>query len=216
VSTRGSVVGTSPELRRGLDLVDRVVDDHRGLVERNLGIDAIQGADRLPPLGGGNIGEAIDNTAKLLAAARKANVPIAYARVVYADDGSDSSVFCLKSPNLAKLTESAPGSQIVDALSPEPGDYIVRRIQPSAFFGTNLAAWLIGAGIDTVIVTGCTTSGCVRASVVDSMSYNFKTIVATDCVGDRAMAPHRANLFDMEQKYADMMTSEEIIPLLSE
>ena len=149
-------------------------------------VDFVNGFADPKQLGGGNIGEAIDNTAKLLAAARKANVPIAYARVVYADDGSDSSVFCLKSPNLAKLTESAPGSQIVDALSPEPGDYIVRRIQPSAFFGTNLAAWLIGAGIDTVIVTGCTTSGCVRASVVDSMSYNFKTIVATDCVGDRA------------------------------
>jgi maleamate amidohydrolase len=178
-------------------------------------VDFVNGFADPNQFGGGNIAEAIDNTAKLLSAARKAKVPIAYSRVVYADDGSDRSVFCLKAPNLAKLSEDAPGSQIVDALSPEPGDYIVRKIQPSAFFGTNLSAWLIGKGIDTVIVTGCTTSGCVRASVIDSMSYNFKTIVATDCVGDRAMAPHQANLFDMEEKYADLMTHEEIIPLLS-
>jgi maleamate amidohydrolase len=178
-------------------------------------VDFVNGFADPDQFGGGNISEAIDNTAKLLSAARKARAPIAYTRVVYADDGSDTGIFCLKAPNLAKLTEDAPGSQIVDALLPQPGDYIVRKIQPSAFFGTNLSAWLISKGIDTVIVTGCTTSGCVRASVVDSMSYNFKTIVATDCVGDRAMAPHRANLFDMEEKYADLMTHEEIIPLLS-
>ncbi|MCI0787585.1 MAG: isochorismatase family protein, partial [Chloroflexi bacterium] len=64
--------------------------------------------------------------------------------------------------------------------------------------------------------TGCTTSGCVRASVIDSMSYNFRTVVASDCVGDRALGPHEANLFDMEQKYADLMTSSEIIAVLQE
>ena len=163
---------------------------------------------------GGNIGEAIDNTAKLLPAVRKAGVPIAYTRVVYADDGSDVGVFCLKAPKLANLTENAFSSQIVEALLLEPGDLVVRKNQPSAFFGTGLTAWLIGRGIDTVIVAGCTTSGCVRASVVDSMSYNFRTIVASDCAGDRALAPHQANLFDMEQKYADLLTHEEIIALL--
>ncbi|MEM7225879.1 MAG: isochorismatase family protein [Pseudomonadota bacterium] len=178
-------------------------------------VDFVNGFADPNQFGGGNIGEAIDNTAKLLSTARDAGVPIAYTRVVYADDGADSSVFCLKSPNLAKLTEDAPGSQIVDALSPAPCDYIVRKIQPSAFFGTNLSAWLIGKGIDTVIVTGCTTSGCVRATVVDAMSFNFRTIVVTDCIGDRALAPHRANLFDMEQKYADLMTRDEITDMFS-
>ncbi|MDP5218809.1 isochorismatase family protein [Ruegeria sp. 2205SS24-7] len=75
-------------------------------------------------------------------------------------------------------------------------------------------AWLIARSVDTVIVAGCTTSGCVRATLVDSMSYNFKTIVASDCVGDRALAPHNANLFDMEQKNADLMTENEISELL--
>ena len=107
-------------------------------------------------------------------------------------------------------------SQIVDQLKPLDGEYIVRKTQPSAFFGTNLTAWYVSKGVDTVIVTGCTTSGCVRASVIDSMSYNFKTVVATDCVGDRALGPHEANLFDMEQKYADLMTSSEISAVLNE
>jgi maleamate amidohydrolase len=108
------------------------------------------------------------------------------------------------------LIEDAPGSQVVDDLAPGPGEHVIRKTQPSAFFGTNLAAWLVAKSVDTVLVTGCTTSGCVRASVIDSMSYNFRTIVVTDGVGDRAMAPHEANLFDMEQKYADLMTAEEV------
>ena len=174
-------------------------------------VDFVNGFADPQQFGGGNIAEAIENTAKLLPAARAASVPIAYTRMVYSDDGADTGVFCLKAPNLATLTEDAPGSQIVDALSPDAGDCIVRKTQPSSFFSTGLAAWLIGKSVDTVIVAGCTTSGCVRATVVDSMSYNFKTIVAVDCVGDRALAPHQANLFDMEQKYADLLTHQEII-----
>lgn len=173
-------------------------------------VDFVNGFADPDQFGGGNIQEAINKTVDLIRTARTAEIPIAYTRVVYADDQSDTGVFCLKAPNLAKLTETAHSSQIVDQLAPHPGDYIVRKLQPSAFFGTNLSAWLIGQSVDTVIVAGCTTSGCVRATVVDSMSYNFKTIVASDCVGDRALAPHKANLFDMEQKNADLMTEREI------
>jgi maleamate amidohydrolase len=90
----------------------------------------------------------------------------------------------------------------------------LRKTQPSAFFGTDLAPWLIRRRVDTVIVTGATTSGCVRASVVDSMSHNFKTIVVSDGVGDRAREPHEANLFDMRQKYADLMTTDDVIAKL--
>jgi maleamate amidohydrolase len=91
---------------------------------------------------------------------------------------------------------------------------VLRKTQPSAFFATGLAEWLKERHVDTVLVAGCTTSGCVRASVVDSMSHNFRTVVVADCVGDRAIAPHEANLFDMEQKYADLMTSEQAIARL--
>ena len=87
---------------------------------------------------------------------------------------------------------------------------MLRKTQPSAFFGTDLVGWLVKRRVDTVIVTGATTSGCVRATVVDALSHNFRTIVATDCVGDRAPGPHEANLFDMGQKYADLMSGEEV------
>lgn len=179
-------------------------------------VDFVNGFANPDQFGGGNIGEAIENTRGLLAESRALGLPIAFTRVVYADDGSDAGVFTLKAPALTQLTEKAFGSQIVDQLKPRNGEYIVRKTQPSAFFGTNLAAWFVSKGVDTVIVTGCTTSGCVRASVIDSMSYNFRTVVASDCVGDRALGPHEANLFDMEQKYADLINSSEIIAILYE
>jgi len=174
-------------------------------------VDFVNGFNDPEQFGGGNIGEAIAQTQILLGAFRDSGYPVAYTRVVYADDGTDLGVFGLKAPSLVGLTEQSPISQIVPELVPIRGEYIVRKTQPSAFFGTDLAAWLILKNVDTVIIAGCTTSGCVRASVVDSMSHNFRTIVATDAVGDRAIAPHEANLFDMGQKYADLLTCAEII-----
>ena len=179
-------------------------------------VDFVNGFANPDQFGGGNIGEAIENTRGLLAEARTLGLPIAFTRVVYADDGSDAGVFTLKAPALTQLTEGAFGSQIVDQLKPRDGEYIVRKTQPSAFFGTNLTAWYVSKGVDTVIIAGCTTSGCIRASVIDSMSYNFRTVVASDCVGDRALSPHEANLFDMEQKYADLMSSSGILAILHE
>ncbi len=177
-------------------------------------VDFVNGFNDPDAFGGGNIGDAIARTADLLAVCRKLHVPIAFTRVVYAADGSDAGVFCLKAPSLLKLTETSPLSQVVPQLTPIPGEYVFSKLQPSAFFGTNFAAWLLGKSVDTLLVTGCTTSGCVRATVIDAMSNNLRTIVVTDGVGDRAMGPHEANLFDMQQKYADLMTSREIIDLL--
>ncbi len=174
-------------------------------------VDFVNGFNDPSAFGGGNIAQAIAQTAKLLAACRRHGVPVAFTRVVYADDGSDAGVFCLKAPGLLKLTETSALSQIVPELEPRPGEYILRKTQPSAFFGTSLAPWLTSKGVDTLLVTGCTTSGCVRATVIDAMSANFRTIVVADGVGDRAQGPHEANLFDMEQKYADLMTTAEIV-----
>lgn len=164
--------------------------------------------------GGGNIAEAIARTEGLLAACRRLGLPIAFTRVVYADDGADLGVFALKAPGLKKLTEASWEAAIVPALAPRPGEYVARKQQPSAFFGTGLFSWLSLQRVDTLIHAGCTTSGCVRASVVDGMSYNFRNVVVSDCVGDRALAPHTANLFDMGQKYADLMTRDEAIQVL--
>ena len=166
--------------------------------------------------GGGNIDAAIRRTVGLLEFFRIRKLPVAFTRVVYADDGSDASVFTLKAPNLRLLTEHHPAGQVVPELAPRKSEYVVRKTQASAFFGTGLAPWLVQQGCDTVVVTGCTTSGCVRASVVDALSYNFRPIVARDCVGDRAPGPHEASLFDMGQKYADLLERDEIIAALSD
>jgi maleamate amidohydrolase len=182
-----------------------------GLAPALLIVDFVNGFNDPGLFGGGNIPDAIANTKRLLAAAREKRIPICYTRVVYAQDGSDAGVFCLKAPKLAVLTETSHASQIVDDLTPLEGEYVLRKTQPSSFFGTDLAPWLIRRRIDTVVVTGATTSGCVRASVIDSMSYNFRTVVVSDGVGDRAPGPHEANLFDMRQKYADLMTADEVI-----
>ena len=174
-------------------------------------VDFVNGFTDPDQFGGGNILDAVTNTKALLAKAREASLPVAFTRVVYVADGSDAGVFCLKVPALRSLTEDAPESQVVSDLAPARGEHVVCRIQPSAFFGTGLAEKLVAHHVDTVLVAGCTTSGCVRASVVDSMSHNFRTVVVTDCVGDRAEAPHQASLFDMGQKYADLMTSDEVM-----
>jgi maleamate amidohydrolase len=177
-------------------------------------VDFVNGFVDPAIFGGGNIADSVTNTVGLLAAARRYGLPVAFSRVVYASDGADDCVFVRKVPALASLTEQAPASQIVLELTPLPGEKILRKTQPSAFFGTGYAEWLRERKVDTVIVTGCTTSGCIRATVVDSMSYDFRTIVARDCVGDRSLAAHDANLFDMEQKYADLMESEDIVAAL--
>jgi maleamate amidohydrolase len=114
------------------------------------------------------------------------------------------------------ITETHPAAQIVPELTPVKGELVLRKTQPSAFFGTGLAPWLVQQGADTLIVAGCTTSGCVRATVVDGLSNNFRCIVPRDCVGDRALGPHEANLFDMAQKYADIMDRDEILAALEE
>jgi len=170
-------------------------------------VDFVVGFADPTQFGGGNIGPAIEHSVALLAHARAKGWPVAHTRVVYADDGSDAGVFTLKAPSLLKLTETSPLSQIVPELTPIAGELVVRKRGASAFFDTQLSGFLRMRRVDTLIVAGCTTSGCVRATVVDSLQHDFRTIVAVDCVGDRAIGPHEANLFDMRQKYADLMTN---------
>jgi maleamate amidohydrolase len=179
-------------------------------------VDFVNGFIDPSVFGGGNIAAAVAKTVGLLTAARQHNLPVAYSRVVYADDGSDDCIFIRKVPALARLTEHTPVSQIVTELAPTADETILRKTKPSAFFGTGYADRLRRLGVDTLIVAGCTTSGCVRATVVDAMSFNFRTIVARDCVGDRSLAAHDANLFDMEQKYADLMDADAITAVLQQ
>lgn len=167
-------------------------------------------------LGGPDVAAAARAAVPLLQVFRMRGLPVAHSRVVFAEDGSDHNVFSLKVPALKALTEQAPASQIVAGLAPVPGERVLRKTSASAFFATGLADWLHQRGVDTVVVAGCTTSGCIRASVVDAMQHGFRPIVIEDCVGDRAPEPHRANLFDMGQKYADVMTRDDFLACLQE
>ncbi len=174
-------------------------------------VDFVLGFTDPAQFGGGNIGPAVARTVPLLAHARRRGWPVAHTRVVYAEDGSDIGMLATKVPSLRSLTERAPAGQIVPELAPSAGELIIRKRQASAFFGSELAGWLAMRRVDTVLVVGCTTSGCVRATVVDACSHNLRTVVVTDCVGDRAIAPHEASLFDMGQKYADLMPAEALL-----
>jgi maleamate amidohydrolase len=178
-------------------------------------IDFVHGFTDPAHFGGGNIAEAIVGTQALLTLARAKGWPVAHTRVVYADDGSDAGAFAIKVPSLLKLTETSPLSQIVPELTPAPGEAVIRKKHASAFFGTDLAAWLAFRRIDTLLIAGCTTSGCVRASVIDASAHNLRPVMVTDCVGDRALGPHEANLFDMSQKYADVMSMAELTQALT-
>ena len=171
-------------------------------------IDFINGFADPFTFGGGNIGPAIECTRGLLAQARQRQWPVVHTRVVYQDDGADANIFALKVPPILALREDAPESQIVPQLQPVAGELVLRKTSPSAFFGTSLAAWLSLRGIRTLLIAGCTTSGCVRASVVDAMCHGFRPLVVTDCVGDRSLQAHDANLFDMNQKYATLMARD--------
>jgi maleamate amidohydrolase len=179
-------------------------------------IDFVNGFADPEIFGGGNIPQAIANTVPLLAEARERGWPVAHSRIVFADDGGDHNVFAQKVPGMLTLKENEARSAIVPELAPAPGELVVRKTVPSAFFGTMLTAWLAQRGVKTLVIAGAVTSGCVRASVVDAMSYGYRPLVLSDCVGDRAIAPHDANLFDMGQKYATVMTRDEALKALAE
>lgn len=177
-------------------------------------VDFVNGFTDPEILGGGNILDAVEATKPLLAFFRDTKLPVVFTRIVYADDGADAGVWCQKVPRLRELTERAHASHVVDALKPREGELVIRKTQASAFFGTHLAAHFVAKGVDTVVLAGCTTSGCIRASAIDAMSMNYRVTVAKDCVGDRALGPHEANLFDMGQKYADLLAGREVVETL--
>jgi nicotinamidase-related amidase len=160
--------------------------------------------------------DAVHASVPLLQAARARGIPVIFTTVSYAPDGRDGGWFVRKVPALLHLTADSPLAQIVDELAPQPGELVVNKKYASAFFGTHIAATLTAQGVDTVIIVGCSTSGCVRASAVDGMQYGFRVIVPRECVGDRAPGPHEANLFDINGKYGDVVPLDEVLRYLDE
>jgi maleamate amidohydrolase len=144
-------------------------------------------------------------------AARAAGIPVVYSNVVYIEGGADGGVFFRKAPVLKNFIAGNPMGEWAKGLQPADGELVISKQYPSSFFGTSLAADLNALDIDTLIITGVTTSGCVRATCIDTMSHGFVPIVVADACGDRHEAPHKANLFDMNAKYADVMSEMDVI-----
>lgn len=167
--------------------------------------------DAYPLFGGEGCQIALDNAARLAPAARAAGIPVIFTEVKYAKGGSDGGAFYSKVPALSCFDAGTDSQRLADGLTMEANDILVTKQYPSAFFGTSLDATLRWLKIDTLLLTGVTTSGCVRASCIDSISYGFVTLVVSDAVGDRAQEPHDANLYDMSAKYADLLTTNEAI-----
>lgn len=160
--------------------------------------------ERSSPLYAG-VDAALASALRVRAAARAAGVPVILTNVVYTQGLFDGGIFRRKVPALACMEAGNPLGRWPDGLVPEPDELILSKQYPSAFFGTSLASTLTSAGIDTLILTGLTTSGCVRATCVDTMSHGFIPLVVADACGDRAEGPHTANLYDMSAKYAEVV-----------
>ena len=158
--------------------------------------------------------EGVRHIAELLAAARRKHLPTFY--TTGHDDRANAVAFGRWQAKNSRSTEDMSetwdkGNEIVAEIAPQPSDIVVRKQKPSAFFGTPLMSMLNEVHADSVLVAGTTTSGCVRASVIDAFSYNMKVSVVEECVFDRGQASHKINLFDMAMKYADVISLKETI-----
>lgn len=164
---------------------------------------------------------AVDATAELLAVARRAEVPVfftkAYPEPNHQPHPAERGRWKLNGTPEPLPQGTPPGDVIVDELTPLPGEIVINKGgKPSGFFGTPLASYLVHAGCDTVLVTGMTTSGCVRATVLDAFQYNFHVVVPFECSADRSQISHKVNLFDMHMKYADVVSVADTIDYIEQ
>lgn len=171
---------------------------------------------KYPTSCGAEAWKSIPNIKRLLTACRDSDVPVFYT-IIEGHKHNSNEKTAIKGNVFGHptLIEGGKGTEIVDEIKPIPGEIVISKKKPSAFFGTPLVSYLVENHVDTVIVAGTTTSGCVRASVVDAFSYNFNVVVPEECVFDRGITTHAMNLFDMQQKYADVMTTDEVVASLN-
>jgi len=166
--------------------------------------------DRSSPLYAG-VEDTLASAARVLEAARAASILVVFTRVEYRRGGIDGGIFYRKVPALRVFDEGSPFDGFPAELTPRPDEPVVTKQYASAFFGTSLAATLTSLGVDTTIITGLTTSGCVRATAVDAIQHGFIPIVVREAVGDRDPRPHKANLFDLGAKYAEVVSETEVV-----
>jgi maleamate amidohydrolase len=155
--------------------------------------------------------------ARLLDEARRARIPVVYTTVSYTEgDKTAAAAFIEKVPALLTLEAGSPWVEIDSRVAPLPHEPVLNKLFASAFFGTALSSLLAAAGCDSVIVTGASTSGCVRATAVDALQHGYRPIVPRDAVGDRNPAAHEANLNDIDAKYGDVVSLDDAISHLED
>jgi maleamate amidohydrolase len=179
-----------------------------------LAVDFITGfTDLRSPLAG-NLDAQLAATVRLLEPARAAGIPVIFSTVSYDAELQEAGIWVRKIPATTWLVEGSEWVQVDERLDQRPNETTLVKKYASCFFGTDLAARLVSRRVDTLIITGCTTSGCVRATAVDACSYGFHTVVVEEAVGDRAALPHAASLFDIDAKYGDVVGLEETLTYL--
>lgn len=196
-------IGFSERLGFGQRPAVLVIDMCRGITERGRDM-FIDMDDHIPRI------------RSILDGARAIGAPVVFTTVAYHPDLADAGTFGKKVPLVQALQH---GSELVDIdprLPVAESDHLMVKKFPSGFYGTHLQSMLTGLGVDTTIVVGNSTSGCVRATVCDAVSGGFRPIVPKDCVADRAPLSHSVNLFDMDAKYADVVSSDEVLSYLAE
>jgi nicotinamidase-related amidase len=160
---------------------------------------------------GSDMTEAVEATKRLLDTARGRGLPVIFTTIGYEPSLKDGGLWLQKVPSLGDLQIGGRWVEIDPRLEPREDETIVLKKGASAFFGTNLPAILVSQGVDSVILCGATTSGCIRATAIDLLQYGYPTLVPRECVADRAQAPHEANLFDIDAKYADVVPLDDVL-----
>jgi maleamate amidohydrolase len=161
--------------------------------------------------------DVVDAVGLLLAAARRADVPVVYTTVAYDEEGKRrAAAFIEKVPALLTLEAGSRWVEIDPRLAPQPGEPVLRKLHASAFFETELAELLAASERDSLIVTGASTSGCVRATAVDALQHGYRTVVPREAVGDRNPDAHAANLYDIDAKYGDVVSLAAALARLEE
>ena len=166
--------------------------------------------DPASPLYAG-VEDALASNERLLAAARRAGIPVLFTNVVYTPGGADGGVFYRKVPALRLFDRGSPWGAFPASLQPQDGELVISKQYASSFFGTHLAATLTAKSVDTLLITGLSTSGCVRATALDACQHGFLPFVVREACGDRHPGPHEANLFDLQAKYAEVISETQAI-----
>jgi nicotinamidase-related amidase len=178
-----------------------VVDFSRGFTDP----ESTMGSDLTAEVGATNL---------LLAAARQKEIPVIFTTIGFESNLKDGSLWLQKAPGLAELQVGGEWVEIDPRLERREDEVVILKKGASAFFGTNLPSVLVSQNVDTIVLCGATTSGCIRATAVDLLQYGYPTLIPRECVGDRAQAPHEANLVDIQAKYADVVSAEDALAYL--